>query len=467
MKKGVYLFSVLIISLMLVLQLVIAADVNVSDADDVASKIDKAYGCLEDKVVDNCDSLSLEEKIFSLLALGECKEELIDEAEGDKECWPSGSCDLKLTALATLALDSVGTSTANAEEWLLSQNTIPSNIDWFLEIENSEDDTSCTVTYSDDSYDIDIGNNKKLSSGAGSCLSLESHEYWLKVAPNCYDLEFDTSCDKGFLTTLLFKKDDSSTIHVSENAHKASAEGITTETVNSLCFAEGSDCDYEGSLWATLVLDYLDNDVSAYIPYLVTMADENEKYLPEAFLYLLTGYADFKNDLLLKQKSSKYWDEAGDKFYDTALALYPFQSIEPLEKQNSKDWLLEVQGDSGCWDSENTRNTAFILYSLWPRRTGGGDNTGPEDFDCEEAGFFCVSKINCDGIIKSNYECSGTFKCCTEPESLDTCDEQGGDICNSVEECVGGMVQSASDLDIGQECCIGGSCQTPADETEC
>ncbi len=468
MKRGTTLF-ILIISL--IMPLVLAADVNISNANntnDEDSKINKAYSCLEDKVVDNCDDLSLEEKIFSLLSLGECKDELISEAEGDKECWPSGNCDVKLTAIALLALDEAGTSASDAEDWLLSQYTVPSNVNWFLEIENPNGETSCTITYSNSSYaGISIQEDKKISPGSqglGSCLSLESNAYWLNIAPSCYDKEFKISCSEGFLTTLLFKKDDSSTIHVSEDAHTASAEGATTETVNSLCFSEGSSCNYEGSLWATFVLDYLDHDVSAYIPYLVTTAEDNERYLPESFLFRLTGYSDFKNDLLLKQKS-KYWDESGDKFYDTALAMYSLYE-NSQEEENTKDWLLEIQEENGCWNSGNIRNTAFILYSVWPK-SSGGDGGDEELEDCEDSGYYCMSNVDCEGTILSGYGCSSALKCCSVEKLIDTCSEQGGDICNSAQSCVGGVRQEASGLESGQECCVGGSCQNPPEETEC
>jgi len=73
---------------------------------------------------------------------------------------------------------------------------------------------------------------------------------------------------------------------------------------------------------------------------------------------------------LLKQQFNKYWDVSTglyNSYYDTALALLPFQYESPTEKQNSKNWLLTNQGQNGCWNSGNIRDTAFILYSIWPR----------------------------------------------------------------------------------------------------
>jgi len=465
MKKEVFLFSILIILLMFILPFAIA-DINVSDSDDEQSKIDKAYTCLEEKVQDKCSSLSLEEQIFSLLAIKECKDEVVSDSKND-ECWPESSCDIKSTAQAILALDRVNTNTDEAETWLLSQNKTPENIVWYLEIESPEL-TTCTITYSGSSYAITIGTDKKISSGAGSCLSLAQDDYWLKISSSCYDKEFEISCEKQFLTTLLFKKETSSTIHVSEKATSASAGGTTTEKINSFCFEQGGSCNYEGSLWAALVLNFKGYKVSSYLPYLVTMKDEieNTKYLPESFLYSLTGYTDIRNSLLLKQKSSKWWLESDDKFYDTALALYPLQYEETQEKTNSINWLLDVQDNNGCWEG-NTRDTAFILYSLWPKDISSGDFD--DGIDCEDAGYNCMSSINCQegGGNVLNYDCSGVFVCCDKEKTLEECVDQGGEICDSAQNCVGGTTVDASDSDYGETCCVGGSCEEPSQVSEC
>ena len=465
MKKRVFLFSVLIISLMLMFPIIIA-DINISDADDDQSKIDKAYTCLEGKVKDKCSSLSLEEQIFSLLAIGECKDEVLADSKDD-ECWPKSNCNIKTTAQAILSLDRVNTNTDEAETWLLSQNKTPEDLVWYLQIESPEE-TNCTITYSGSSYTTIIEANKKISSNAGSCLSLAQDGYWLKISSGCYDNEFEISCDKQFLTTLLFKKKDSSTIHVSEKATSASAGGTTTEKINSFCFEQGGSCNYEGTLWAALVLNFKGHKISSYLPYLVTMKDEieNTKYLPESFLYFLTGYTDFRNSLLLKQQSSKWWKESDDKFYDTALALFPFQYEEPQEKADSINWLLDVQDKEGCWEG-NIRNTAFILYSIWPKDLHTGDYD--EGVDCEDAGYYCMSSINCQEVNGNvlNYDCSGVFVCCDEEKVLDICIDQGGEICNSAQNCAGGTTVDSSDLDYGETCCVGGVCEEPSQVSEC
>ena len=447
MKKQVFLFSILII---LIFSLsCVRADIN-------KSKVDKAYSCLKEKVKDRCSELSLEEKIFSLLAIGECKNEIISDSKNEG-CWPDSGCKIKTTAQAILALNKAGVNTDEAEKWLLSQNTTSLDIDWYLEIESPEE-TTCEITYSGSSYPISIGEDKKMSSNAGSCLSLSEDKWWLKISPACYDTEFEISCDQQFLTTLLFKKTTSSTIYVLEKTSSASAGGTTTEKANSFCFAQGGSCDYEANLWAALVLNYLGEDISFYMPYLITMAEDNSEHLPESFLYFLTGYSEFRQALLDKQKSDKWWSESGDKFYDTALALLPFEYEELQQKSNSEEWLLEVQDKDGCWQG-NIRNTAFILYSIWPRDFYVDDDD--QEISCNDAGGFCMSSIDCQeaGGVELDYSCSGMFVCCDREKSLESCYERGGEICNLDQICQGGTLEDASDT---ERCCVGGRCETPS-----
>lgn len=455
MKKRV-LFGILIIFLMLSLSFIIGQEEETAE--------DKARACLEEKVEGKCASLSSEEKIFSLLAIGECKDEVLADS--------SYETDIKLTVQAILGLKESGVDTSEAEEWLLSKNITTSDIYWYLEIENTEsisDYYSCTITYGGSSNSIIIGLDKKISSisGEGTCLSKSTGDiagYWLEIDPTCYDKEFTIECDKDFLTTLLFRKGENSPIHVSEKISSASAGGTTTEKVSSSCFGNGG-CDYEASLWAALVLDYLGYDMSSYLPYLIVMADENFEYLPESFLCFLTD--DFCSELLSKQYNDEYWQVSGDKFYDTALALYSFQYKELPEKTNAISWLEEVQGEDGCWNSGNIRDTAFILYSVWPKDFYI-DGNGDEEEDCGDMGGYCMSAMTCQEIggEKLDYYCFGAYVCCDREQVLETCAEKEGEICESGETCSGTTVD-ASDLDYGETCCIGGDCEEPQPESEC
>jgi len=454
------ILGILIIFLILISFSLLQAQISPEEEEE---KIDNAYSCLADKVEGECSSLSPEEKIFSLLAINQCRAEVINDSS-DEECWPAGSCRLKTTAQAVLALNSAGINTDDAQQWLLSQNKIPSELTWYLQIE-SNDQTTCTIEHTGFSGTINIMEDKKISGDAGQCLSLAQSNYWLEIStsPFCYNQEFSISCDKDFFTTLLFRKQDSPIIHVSQEISSAAAGGTTIEKVESFCFREGgigNPCNYEGSLWAALVLNSLEKDMSSYLPYLITLAEDNQRFLPDAFLFLITNDPEYSDSLLSKQKTigiQYYWQESGDMYYDTALALFPFKHETILEKTNSKQWLLETQDTNGCWQ-DNTRNTAFILASIWPRDffiDGNGDGNGLQD--CVSAGNYCVNKGSCEGQVLSDY-CSGVlFECCTLPSKQQTCAQKDGIVCSSNQICTGKEV-SAADT---SKCCIdGGICKT-------
>ncbi len=456
MKKGV-LFAVFIL-LLLSISFIVAQDENIT-TDTSLTKIDNAYACLKDRVVGKCSSLSLEEKIFSLLAIGECATEVMAESQSVGEYWPKSSPSLKTTAQAILALDKTTIDTTPAENWLLSRTSSPEDVVWYLQIESKEE-TICTITYRGEDHKVTLYEDKTLSSDAGICLDLTSDEFWLKVAPGCSDEEFEISCDKDFQTSLVFQRKTSSILHVSSQTNPASANGKTTEKIQSSCFM-GIDgkCNYEGSLWAALILNYKGYDISDYMPYLLTMVEENLKYLPESFLYILTNQDDYKNELRLRQKAGKYWEETGDKFYDTAIALYSI-SDDPIEKTNTKTWLLEIPRNDGCFPT-NIRNNAFLLASIWPR------SVDPTVHSCTDSGYYCGSEISCEGTLLPSYTCTGVYVCCDTRPVIKSCAEQIGDICTSDENCVGGTTTTASDTSSFETCCIGGTCQIPAPLSEC
>jgi hypothetical protein len=446
----IFLFALSIMNIYLVL----AAE------NDTASR---GYDCLEEKVEGKCSSLTTEEKIFSLLAIGECEDELLSDSLNE-ECWPKGSCKIKMTAQAILALNEREVDVNDSSDWLLSQKMVPTGIDWLLQIETSNP-SKCTISYSGASYSVIIGKDKKLSSSAGSCLSLFDEDYWLRISSSCYQTEFQISCNSSFSTNLLYKEQSSSIIYVSQETNSASAEGKTKEKVDSYCFKQGTSCDYEGSLWAAMVLNSLDNDVSSFLPYLVTGVEKNQQYLPEVFLYALLGES-YRNEILMKQKEDKYWGESGDKFYDTALALLPFQYEELLQKDGSIQWLGEIQGKDGCW--QNTRNTAFILYSLWPKEE---PTPTPTVEDCEDEGNFCMSATSCQEADGTELDLGGCFGinsvCCTQEIKPKSCEEQNGEICDSDETCIDGTEIDADDLSSGETCCIGGECEKQLVASEC
>jgi len=463
MKKSV-LFTIFIILLFSISFINAQENATNDTITGDTTAIDDAYDCLTGKVSGKCSTLSVEEKIFSLLAIGECKDELLTDSLSAGECWPkSPSCKLKTTAQAILAYDKTTIDTTPAEEWLISQNTSPPDVSWYLQIDSSYE-TICSIEHIGGTYTVQLNEDKTITrkSGSAGCLSI-SNDFWLKVEPGCFGEEFEISCDKDFQTSLLFKRQTSDIWHVSGKVNPASANGKTIEKIKSSCFMEDGECDYEGSLWAAFVLHHQGYDISDYMAYLVTLAEENPRYLPESFLYALTGEDEYKTNLRLRQKAGKYWEETGDKFYDSAVALYSITD-EPPEKTNTKNWLLDpnVQGTDGCFPT-NVRNMGFLLASIWPRQVN------PTLSDCINAGHYCVSSIQCEtGHTLSGYTCPGVAVCCDTQPTIESCADQSGEICSSDENCVGGTTTQASDVTgIGEVCCVGGTCEIPAPISEC
>jgi len=390
----------------------------------------------------------------------ECKNALLDKSKDDK-CFPSSGCRLRDTSLALLALDNINSNTEDIKNWLLSQTTIP-DLEWYLEID-ADEQTTCTITYSGTSYQTDIRENKKLTKGAGPCLTLSQSAYWLKISNNCIAVNYTISCDKDFITTLLYKKPNSDIWHVSSQTNSASASGQTQEKVDSKCFKQNNQCNYEGSLWATLALSKLGEDIDNYLPYLIAYSEDNEEFAPYSFLYILTVFNDYFTNIVNTQNTQGYWDlnSPYTNLYDTALNLLALQTTSSDQASNAKTWLLSIQSSDGCWNS--VRDTAFILYAAWPKPAA---QTSISQDNCQDYNNYCITTGEClesGGNILPNFYCPGVGKiCCDKPATLKTCSERLGTICQTGETCDGTIVTSS---DQGT-CCIG-TCLPFVEESEC
>ena len=455
MKKSVLVLGLIFLVFTLGINLVLA------DNATQLRQVNEAYSCLNEIIdEDGCSSLGERDQIFAYLTTGKCKDEVFSSSKSDNECWPKERCNIKMTSQAVFALDKRNQDTSTAQEWLLERKMVPSNIEWFLQIE-SQEETSCNVYYDDNSYSINIGEDKKINSGAGQCLSLGPGDYWLRInnVGDCYYLDYEISCQDSFFTTLLFKEDNSPTIHVLDDTNQRDAGGTTLEKINSFCLSTGSTCNYEDNAWATMVLDILGEDVSSFMPYLITSAER--EYFPDPFLYTLTVFAEYRTNIMNQQINNQYWRVLENKYYDTALALLPFQGETFTEKSLAIEWLLSVQEEDGCWEGGNVKDNAFLLYSLWPRLS-----SSPiiDDSDSCPDNYFCETSGNCESEnVLSEYSCFGSQVCCREEYVEPTCSEVGGKVCLSGEYCEGGETYTD-----GNWCCTG-TCKEiiPEEESAC
>ena len=470
-KERIASFTLIsILTILFLVSLVSAADEDIANL----TGFEKSYACLKDKIEEkSVNSLTTEELAFSLLAMGydnslkaDLKEELENKGSED-ECWPKDNCNLRETSLVLLAFNHIEENTKEIESWLLNQTIKPSELVWYLQIDANEK-TECTLYYDNSSRKITVREDKTIS-GAGGCFKSAYNGYWLEIDVSCYDKEFDVSCDKDFVTALAFKKKTSSTYYISANTNTAAPGGETTEKVESLCFKQGSSCSYEGSLWASLALQKRSKDIKPYLPYLMAMSQENPRLIPSAFLYSLTGFDEYYNELINQQNTKGYWQlsDTSRRYYDTALALLSLYGKSSEAGQKAIDYLLEpnVQQD-GCWQN-SIRDTAFILYAASPKRSSSGISTRSQCKDFSD--YYCMSSTECEEINGSsldNFACFGGQICCSKKIVERTCSEKEGIKCLSSEECTGSFT-SASDTSY---CCLNGECQEREEEptiTQC
>ena len=465
MKK----LTLVLLSLFIILSFVIAQD-------DTLDPIEKAYKCLEGSI-DN-KSLSLQEAVFTTLALGS-KSEVINKIDVGP-CWPSSDCTVKDTAQVLLAYDRVNKNAKEIENWLLSNTGTSIGLNWFIQIDiTSHIPSECTLTYKGSSNTVNINSDLTISGNPGSCLITSGSGYWLRVKDTCLSEKFQISCNEDFITNLLYQKPSSSTIFISPTTHSAASSGTTEEQIRSKCFkkAVSSSCDYEGSLWAAIALTKSGNDVSDFIPYLQAESQDNERLFPSSFIYSLTKGSDQLSDIVQSQKQNQFWQAPNtkyNKFYDTALGMLSLQGTSTPELSNAQSYLISVQTPSGCWNNNNIRDTAFLLYAGWPQTVTSVSTNDDDEIDddtvivienCESAGFSCEARFECfnAGNILDEFFCPGFGVVCCDVAIVELgCTQSGGQLCKSSETCSGTVTSS-----IDGACCLG-VCEEETEEiSEC
>tara|TARA_Y100000034_G_scaffold63843_2_gene77199 strand:+ start:20843 stop:22765 length:1923 start_codon:yes stop_codon:yes gene_type:complete len=477
MKKRVLLVAVLLLGILAV-GLVSATnhtsnDTNIDsdeDGDFESSKegIDKAYECLANEVEDK--DLSLQEAIFAGLALGNVDEvdDTIDKERSNSDCWPDGDCTVKETAQVGLLYDRTGQGTEDIEDWLNGREQNADDLTWYLEIDISNHGAAeCDIKYGSTDTGIDVNDDMTLTGSGGSCLDVAAGGFWLRVDDDCLDEEFEISCDEDFITTLLYRKGSTGTVFVSGETNSAASLGTTTENVNSKCFGQSGNCNYEGTLWTALLFNKLGVETDAYVPYLFALADDNGKYLPSSFLYILRNGEDQYGNLVQEQKQGQFWDVSGspyNRFYDTALGLLGLDGTGASEAGQAKDYLISIQTNDGCWNNNNVRDTGFLLYAGWGRGVSGPGNGGGTS--CTGAGFYCEGRSSCldsGGNILDQYACS-SFRdsCCSVNVIEASCSEKGGIVCEANQIC-NGRTESSSE----GTCCIGDFCENEPERNDC
>ncbi|MEK6918960.1 MAG: hypothetical protein AABW73_02880 [Nanoarchaeota archaeon] len=460
MKK----LGVKLLFLLLVVSLSFSAIAQTNNSNASKSIDDKAYSCVMGKVsssdgkTDNCASLSIEEQAFAVLTTGKCTQSLISKSR-DSECWPAASCDLKQTAIASLALNSV-----KGRNYLSAKNITPTDINWFLQVD-TDGESKCSVTYNSKSYNFRIMSDKRIDSISGSCFKTSRDSYWLQIDRSCLPYSFEFTCEKDFTSNTVYSKKGEEKYYISSDTKSSSANGKLTHQINSYCIADRGKCDYEGTAWTAMLLSANKGDFEQFMPYLISFAEENQRFGSYAFLYQLTGFSEYYSLLQKYQKDSGYFDFSSPykKGYDTALTMLSIGTSSSNELAKIKDWLSNTQDSAGCWGS--LRDTAFLLYAGWPSRTP--PIAGPSSTQtCQSKGGFCLSNSECSSVSGSlmDYSCAGASVCCSKNIAPVSCSSKSGILCSSSQSCSGNVVPSS---DLGT-CCVSGTCiQQDVSTTDC
>lgn len=102
--------------------------------------------------------------------------------------------------------------------------------DWFIEVDIKDNAASeCTIKYTGGESKIDVNEDMTLAGNTGSCLDRANNNYWLEISGNCLDKEFTISCDKDFISALIYREGTSGPVYVSSEAHSGAAGASTKE----------------------------------------------------------------------------------------------------------------------------------------------------------------------------------------------------------------------------------------------
>lgn len=415
------------------------------DVGDASS----AYNCLNNKIANN-SNLLLSEAVFSMLALGD-KGNLVTIINNNKNsnaaCWPKGTCDVKDTAQVALAFNRINKNTSDIESWLMSKSGTPSELSWYLEIDlTNHSSGSCTVKYDNVQGTISIGDDMtaSISGGIGSCLS--SSGYWARIKDSCIGKVYSVQCDGDFITTLIYQRTGKETYYLSSETHSG---GTTEETVGAKCIKSGNVCDYESTLWAAVALQKTGRDISGFVPYLVTLSEENQRYFPSAFLKLIVGGDEQYSKVIALQKQGKYWEiNSGQKLFESSLAMLALYGSNANELTSTQNYLLGLRNKDGCWGT--IKDTAFLLYTGWPKTISSTPSQSP---GCVASGGYCSGSYEClqaGGQVSYSLGCPGVGVCCSINPLTQSCSALNGKVCPIGKTCSGDSAES-----IDGSCCLG------------
>jgi hypothetical protein len=366
---------------------------------------------------------------------------------------------------------------------------------WYFQLtQRPQENVRCFLKYDNSDYEFSIDENNTLGGNFGTCFSPTPDRYWLKLDNACTEKTFQVSCNDTILANFLFKRANDWYV-IGQTEQAPPLEVLSINLSATYCISRGQGCNYESTLWTAYAFYLAGKQETArtFMPYLVMKANEteNKKFLPQAFLYKLTGRDSYADEIKALQGMDGLITAPGTsygKYHDTSLAIIT-GSTSKANMTKIHDTLLKQQKTDGSWDCgascDTVRDTAMLLLTVWP--------SFEYRSECEQQGFRCVS--NCSAVgISEGYECftgeccNMTFNCdmaygtckiscaanetqisytcdsnkkCCKSRAQARCSEINGSVCNSTQECVNsqGSIIPFNVTPDSNLCCIG-TCTT-------
>ena len=379
--------------------LILAGFASAQTAEENATK------WLSDHIV--WSQASTEELSFATMVLNSQAglSQLNSKMDSQNGCFPKTNCNVRDTALATLALESMNQEINKQLKYLSDSLKVAStNIDeWYIQVVANEEG-ACIIKYDEapNGINFNFDDEGRLNDGSSWIRFNQLNGFIFNK-----DIEkINVACDFASVPKISAIKIIGNSYYIIEEQNSKNAN---FELKNG-CYASSpssGDCDDDSSFYASWVLDMLGSGITTE-NYLRDHADSNIEYA------LLSNI----NSQHIPNLLSRQMDDGsfGESAYESSFAYHALKNSNyPDESSRIKNWIETNQNRDGRFGS-SIKDTSAALYLIYNNLLNDGDNE-------DESGG--CAYFGCD----IGYTCNPISGLC-EPETLDICDRNG--ICNSI-----------------------------------
>jgi len=334
----------------------------------IQSSISDFFNLLISKV-NNGWALPVEENAMELMALSyntqlspNGKKELYSKSNAG-ECWPAGTCDVKSTALALLALKNISNETERQKiiNWLLdSQNSLALGL-WDVVI-NSTSSETCKLRINENYYDVAISSGQSIES-IGSKISYPE----VNLSLNCsIDLQSAKVVHTylGKITEIPMQKEIINGNYL-----------FRVVLNNKKCWGANSrsSCNATSTAFAILALKNFNSE--ADIASAIAWLNQNTQTTQEkALAFLFSKDSSLQAWLVNNQAQLGFWSKGAialdnqSDVLSTTIATYSLENSGTFDKNSTvilkaKRWLYEqYKGNSNI----SVMNLASLLSFVFP-----------------------------------------------------------------------------------------------------